>query len=101
MLITGPSGSGKTNATLILNLIQLQEKDSLIDKIYLHAKDLSEPKYQFLIKKCEDAGIKKLDDQSAFREYLNTMDDVYNNIDDFNEKEKEISCLFLMIWWLM
>ena len=101
MLITGPSGSGKTNATLILNLIQLQEKDSLIDKIYLHAKDLSEPKYQFLIKKCEDAGIKNLDDQSAFREYLNTMDDVYNNIDDFNEKEKEISCLFLMIWWLM
>ena len=101
MLITGPSGSGKTNATLILNLIQLQEKDSLFDKIYLHAKDLSEPKYQFLIKKCEDAGIKNLDDQSAFREYLNTMDDVYNNIDDFNEKEKEISCLFLMIWWLM
>ena len=26
--------------------------------MYLYAKDLSEPKYQFLIKKREDAGIK-------------------------------------------
>ena len=48
MLITGPSESGKTNA--LLNLIQ-QDNDNLIDKIYLYAKDLSEPKYQFLIKK--------------------------------------------------
>ena len=30
-----------------------------IDKIYSYAKDLSEPKYQFVIKKREDAGIKK------------------------------------------
>ena len=32
MLIIGPSGSGKTNA--LLNLIQKQDNDSLIDKIY-------------------------------------------------------------------
>ena len=51
MLIVGPSGSGKTNA--LLNLIQKQNNDSPIDKIYLYAKDLSEPKYQLLIKKCE------------------------------------------------
>ena len=50
MLIIGGSGSGKTNA--LLNLIQEQGD---IDKIYLYAKDLSEPKYEFLIKKCEDA----------------------------------------------
>ena len=48
MLIIGPSGSGKTNA--LLNLIQ-QDNNNLIDKIYLYAKDLEEPKYQFLIKK--------------------------------------------------
>ena len=42
MLIIGPSGSGKTNA--LLNLIQKQDNDSLIDEIYLYAKDLSEPK---------------------------------------------------------
>ena len=66
MLIIGPSGSEKTNA--LLNLIQKQDNDNLIDKIYLYAKDLSESKYQFLIKKREDAGITNLDDPSAFIE---------------------------------
>ena len=86
MLIIGPSGSGNTNA--LLNLIQKQNNDSPIGKIYLHAKDLSESKYQFLIKKCEDAWIKNLNDPSAFIEYSSTMDDVYNNIDDYNPKRK-------------
>ena len=54
----------------------------------MYAKDLSEPKYQFLIKKCEDAGIKNLNNLSAFIEYSNTMEDVYNNIDDYNPKRK-------------
>ena len=49
MLIIGPSGSGKTNA--LLNLLQKQDNDSLIDKIYLYAKDLSETQYLFFIKK--------------------------------------------------
>ena len=82
MLIIGPSGSGKTNA--LLNLIQKQNNDSPIDKIYLYAMDLSEPKYQFLIKKCENAGINNLNDPSAFIEYSNAIDNVYNNIDDYN-----------------
>ena len=43
---------------------------------------------QFLIKKREDAGIKNLNDPSAFIEYSNTMDDVYNDIDDYNPKRK-------------
>ena len=42
ILIIGGLGSGKTNA--LLNLIN---KKPDIDKIYLHAKDLNEPKYQF------------------------------------------------------
>ena len=58
MLIIGPSESGKTNA--LLNFIQKQDNDNLIDEIYLNAKDLSEPKYQFLIRKREDGGIKNL-----------------------------------------
>ena len=62
---------------------------SPIDKIYLYAKDLSEPKYQFLIEKCENAGIKNLNDPSAFIENSNTMNDVYNNIDDYNRKRKK------------
>ena len=57
ILIIGSSGSRKTNA--LLNLIKEQDD---IDKIYLYAKDLSEPKYEFLIKKYEDAGAKHLND---------------------------------------
>ena len=49
ILIIGGSGSGKTNT--LLNLIKEQDD---IDKIYLYAKDLSKPKYEFLIKKHED-----------------------------------------------
>ena len=56
MLIIGPSGSGKTNA--LLNLIQKQDNDAPIDRIYLYAKDLSEPKYQLLTERRGDAGIK-------------------------------------------
>ena len=55
----------------------------------MYAKDLSGPKYQFLIKKREDAGIKNLNDPSAFIESSNFMDDVYNNIDDYNPKKRE------------
>ena len=60
MLIIGGSGSGKTSA--LLNLI----KEHDIDKIYLYAKDLNETKYQFLIKKRENVGIKHLHDPKAF-----------------------------------
>ena len=83
-IIIGPSGSGKTNA--LLNLIQ--QDNNIIDKIDLYAKGLDEPKYQFLIKKRENAGIKNLNDPTAFIEYSSTMDDVYNNIDDYNSKSK-------------
>ena len=67
MSITGGSGSGKTN--VLLNLIKEQHSESLIDKIYLYAKELSEPKRQFLIKRREDIGIKDLNDSKAFTEY--------------------------------
>ena len=83
ILIIGGSGSGKTNT--LLNLINKEED---IDKIYLYTKDLSEPKYQFLIKNCENAGIKHLNDLNAFIECSNTMNDVYENIDDYNPNRK-------------
>ena len=44
IIIIGGSGSGKTNA--LINLINEQND---IDKIYLYARDLSEPKYEYLI----------------------------------------------------
>ena len=48
ILIIGGSGSGKTNT--LLNLIKEQDYHDVIDKIYLYAKDFSEPKYEYLIK---------------------------------------------------
>ena len=69
-MIIGGSGSGKTNA--LLNLIKEQDD---IDKIYLYAKDLSEPKYKFLIK-------------NAFIECSDTIYDVYENIDDYSPSRK-------------
>ena len=86
MLIIGGSGSGKTNA--LLNLIKEQYNDHFIAEMYLYAKDLNEPKYQFLIKKHEDVGIKHLIDSKAFIEPSNTMDDIYNNIIDYNLTRK-------------
>ena len=83
ILIIGGSGSGKINA--LLNLIKKRDD---IDNIFLYAKDVSEPKYEFLIKKREDAGIKHLNDSNAFIECSNTMDDVYENIDDYNPSRK-------------
>ena len=51
-------------------------------------RDLKEPKYKFLNKKHEDAEIKHLNDPKAFLECSNTMDVVYNNIDDYNPARK-------------
>ena len=79
IIIIGGSGSGKTNA--LINLINEQND---IDKIYLHAKDLSEPKYEYLIKKREDVRIKHVNNSNAFIECSSTMNDVYQNINDYN-----------------
>ena len=90
ILIIGGSGSGKTNA--LLNLIN-EQKDS--DKIYLYAKYLSEPKYEFLIKNRENAGLKYLNDSNAFIECSNTMANVYENIDYYNlSRKRQVLIIF-------
>ena len=93
-MIIGGSGSGKTNT--LLNLIKEQDKQDVIDKIYLYARDLNEPKYQVLIKKHENAGIKYLNNPNAFIECSNAMDDVYENINDYNPTREKKSKSFLM-----
>ena len=57
----------------MINLINEQDD---IDKVYLYGRDQSEPKYEYLIKKREDAGIKHLNNPNAFIECSNNMDDV-------------------------
>ena len=84
-------GSGKTN--ILVNLIKEQDNCDLIDKIYLYGRDLSEPKYQFLIKKREGAVIKHYNNPNTFIEFSNAMDDVYESINDYNPiRKKKLNC---------
>ena len=93
IIIIGGSGSGKINP-----LLYLINNQNDTDKIFLYAKDLSEPKYEFLIepkyefliKKSENAGIKHLNAHApnALIECSNTMDDVYENVNDYNPSRK-------------
>ena len=69
----------------MLNLIKEQDD---IEKNYLYAKDLSISKYEFLIKKCENVGTNHFNDPNAFIECSNTIDDVYENNDDYNSSRK-------------
>ena len=87
MLILGPSGSDKTNF-----LLYLIDKLHPLDKIYLYAKDLSEPKYEYLINKInkrEQVRIKMLQNAKAFIEYSDDMNDVFENINDYNKKRNK------------
>ena len=87
ILIIGGSESGKTNT--LLNLIKEQDNHDVIDKIYLYVKDLSEPKYQYLIKKREDAGIRNVNNPNAFIVCSKTMNDGYEDIDNYNSKRNK------------
>ena len=90
MLIIGPSGSGKTNA-----LLHLIDKFHPIDKIYLYAKDTDEDKYQYLINKREQTGIKNLNDPHAFIEYSNDMNDVLEDINNYDKhRDKKVLIIF-------
>ena len=90
MLIIGPSGSGKTNT-----LLHLINNFHPIDKIYLYAKDADEKKYQYLINKREQAGIKNLNDPHAFIEYSSAMNDVLEDINNYNKnRDKEVLIFF-------
>ena len=90
MLIIVPSSSGKTN-----NLLHLINNLHPIDKIYLHAKDINEPKYEYLINKREQAGIKNLNDPHAFIQYSDDMDDVLDDINTYNKnRDKKVLIVF-------
>ena len=54
----------------------------------MYARDLNEPKYEYLIKKRKNVGIKHLNNPNAFIECSNTVDDVYENINDYNSNRK-------------
>ena len=86
VLLIGGSGSRKTNA--LLNLINNQPN---VDKIYLYAKDPYKAKQQLLINKRESVGSKRFNEPKVFIEYSNDVQDVYENIEEYNTwKERKI-----------
>ena len=90
MLIIGQSDSGKTNT-----LLHLINNFHPINKIYLHAKDTDEEKYQHFINKREQAGIKILNDPHAFIEYSSDMNDVLEDINNYNKnRDKKVLIIF-------
>ena len=90
MLVIGPSGSGKTNT-----LLHLINNLHPIDKICLYAKDIHEPKYEYLINKREKTGIKNIDDPEAFIEYSDDMDDALDDINNYNKnRDKKVLIVF-------
>ena len=69
-------------------MVNLINKQDDIDKIYLDEKDLLESKYECLIKKRKNVGIKYLNDPNTFIQCSDMMDDVYKNINDYNPSSK-------------
>ena len=69
----------------MLNLINHKPD---IDKVYLYVKDPFEAKYQLLINKRERTNLKYLNNFKTFIEYSNDMNDIYNNIEEYNPNKK-------------
>ena len=61
----------------------------------MYVGDLNKPKYQFFIEKDENEGIRHFNNPNAFIECSNTMDDVYENIDNYNVIRKREKIIVL------
>ena len=71
---------------MLLNLIKHQQPD--IDKIYLYIKDPFESKNQLLINGRKKVGIEIVKNPKALIDYSQTIDDVYENLEDYNPTKK-------------
>ena len=80
ILITRGFGPGKTNP-LLNQIKKVDDNYSVVDITYFHIKDLNEAKYQHLIIKCGNIGLKILKDRKTLIKYSNKMQDVYENIE--------------------
>ena len=62
---------------------------------FIYMQKTHEPKYEYLINKRKQAGIKNLDDSKAFIEYSDDMDDVPDDINNYNKnRDKKILIAF-------
>ena len=71
---------------MLLTLINHPRPD--IDTIYLYVKDPFESKYQLLINGREKVGIENLKNPKAIIDYSQTIDDIYENLEDYNPTKK-------------
>ena len=63
--------------------------------MYLYTKDIHESKYEYLINKRKQAGIKNLYDPHAFIEYPDDMNDVLDDINNYNKnRDKKVLIVF-------
>ena len=61
---------------------------SVVDKIYLYAKHPFAAKYQNLIKKRQNVGLKHYDDPKPLIEYSSDMQGFHKNIEKYNPEKK-------------
>ena len=82
----------------MLNLIKYQQSNT--DKVHLHVKDPFESKHELLIYGKEKVSIKELKNPKAFIDYSQTIDDVYENLEDYNltKKRKVLIVFDDMVW---
>ena len=87
ILIVGGSGSEKTN--VLWSLTKNQQPD--IGQIYLYIKDPFESKQQLLINGREKVAIKKFKNLKALIDFSQTIDDVYENLENYNQTKQKKS----------
>ena len=82
-------GSGKTNS--LLNS-KTHQQDT--DNIYLSTKDPCEPQNQFLINKWESADLRHFNNSKDFIDYLNDVNHIYKNNEEYNPNKKQKILIF-------
>ena len=66
------------------SLFNLVSPQTNVEKIYLYSKDPYKVKHHLLINTGENIDLMHVNDQKAFIEYSNCMDDIYKNIKQYN-----------------
>ena len=67
-------------------LFNIINHDPDIDQFFLYAKDPHEAKYQFLVNKRQS---EDLNDLKTFIEYSNNIDDICEDIEEYNSNKKQ------------
>ena len=88
ILKIGGSGSEKIN--VLLNFIKHQRLD--VDKTYLYIKDPFESDYQLSFNKREKLGIRYVKNPRAFSGSLQTIGDIYKNLEYYIIQQKNKKC---------